>query len=538
MACAIFEFLGDVPMMDMFRNLGQSWVAKIFMILIALSFVMWGVSGYLVSGNSGSSTVATVNGQRISDAAFQKRLEETQARYNHVFGAAAAAKMAKENGFARDVLDGMIDNLLLATEASRLGLVVPEIALAKKVESIPSFQNKGVFSKSRYEKLLTANNMTPAQFEAMLRESMRLEQLQVIPQVMAMASDAEATRIWAWSQEYRDVSAAKLPATDFAAAAQPTEAEVVDYYHAHADQFQSPAQVQVRYVVLGPDHFVSKPPSPANAAASTSSATAAGRSAVSGHDRAEMAFQAQIENFKDRLFSNPDSLGAVARAYDLKIEDSGVLTAGKVPSQGPFTDPKALAAAFSKAVLAGKNSNAVTLANGDLLAVHLLHYTPGSAQPLRAVEGSITARLTATKAEQLAKSKAQALLVAARRDHNVDVLTDHGTYPVRQYLDVTRHNGQGLDAAMLKAVFAAPAPAAGAPTMGMVKSADGYQVFAVTRVSAPSVAALNPKVGAQIRATLEEQRGRLLSAAYLKDLRRHAKVKINATQLARFSHAS
>ena len=34
-------------MMDAFRNFGQSWVAKILMILIALSFVLWGVSGYL-----------------------------------------------------------------------------------------------------------------------------------------------------------------------------------------------------------------------------------------------------------------------------------------------------------------------------------------------------------------------------------------------------------------------------------------------------------------------------------------------------------
>ena len=188
-------------MMDTFRNFGQSWVAKILMILIALSFVLWGVSGYLFSGSASSSAVATVDGQKISDTVFQKRMKDAQARYSHVFGSATAAKMAEDKSFGLDVLNGLIDNMLLGAEARRLGLRVPNTALAKKVESIPAFQEKGVFSKSHYQKLLAANGMTPAQFEGMLRESMRLEQLQVIPQAIATASNAEATQVWAWSQE-------------------------------------------------------------------------------------------------------------------------------------------------------------------------------------------------------------------------------------------------------------------------------------------------------------------------------------------------
>ncbi|MHB1268281.1 MAG: peptidylprolyl isomerase, partial [Acidithiobacillus ferriphilus] len=97
-------------------------------------------------------------------------------------------------------------------------------------------------------------------------------------------------------------------------------------------------------------------------------------------------------------------------------------------------------------------------------------------------------------------------------------------------------NGQGLDNAALVAAFTTPAPAGGVPSMDMVKTSSGYQIFAVTRVTAPSAAAINPKVATQIRASLEEQRGRLLSTAYLKDLREHAKVKINNVRLAQISH--
>ena len=521
-------------MMETFRNFGRSWVAKSLMVLIALSFVLWGVSGYLFSGHSASSVVATVDGQKISDAAFQKRMKDTLARYSHIFGATTAAKMAADRSFGLEVLNGLIDNMLLGREAGRLNLQVPDAALAKKIESIPAFQEKGVFSKSLYQKLLAANGMTPAQFEDMLRESMRLEQLQVVPQVVATASKIEATRIWAWSQEYRDVSTVDVRDSDFAAAAGPTAAEVADYYHAHMDQFRLPAQVQVQYVVLGPKDFVAKSGTPTSPADS-SPPVATPHSVVAVNSSAENAFQAQVENFKDRLFSSPDGLNAVAKAYGLTVQESGVLTAGKVPTQGPFSDAKALDLAFSKAVLAGKNSTALTLANGDLLAVHLLHYTPGSVQPLSAVAGTITAKLTTENAEQLARKKAQALLTAARQAKDMNMLTEHGAYPLHAYRDVTRRNAQGLDKAVLEAAFMAPAPVGGVPSMDMVKTASGYRIFAVTRVTAPAPAAINPKVTAQIRASLEEQRGRLLATAYLKDLREHAKVKINNAQLAQIA---
>ncbi|EGQ63694.1 hypothetical protein GGI1_21023, partial [Acidithiobacillus sp. GGI-221] len=213
--------------------------------------------------------MATVDGQKISDAAFQKRMKDALARYSHIFGATTAAKMAADRSFGLEVLNGLIDNMLLGMEAGRLGLQVPDAALAKKSNPFQPFRRRALFPKNLYQKLLAANGMTPAQFEDMLRESMRLEQLQVVPQVIATASKVEATRIWAWSQEYRDVSTVDIRDSDFAAAARPTATQVADYYHAHMDQFRLPAQVQVQYVVLGPKDFVAKSGAPTSPAVSS-----------------------------------------------------------------------------------------------------------------------------------------------------------------------------------------------------------------------------------------------------------------------------
>ncbi|PKY11346.1 peptidylprolyl isomerase [Acidithiobacillus marinus] len=516
-------------MMDVFRNMGQSFVAKIIMALIALSFVLWGVSGYFMSGSSGPAAVASVNGHKITAAVFQKRLQETQERYQQVFGATTAAKMAKQSSFANEVLNGMIGNLLLGGEAAHMGLQVPNAALAKKIEAIPAFQVKGDFSKAKYQEVLTDHGMTPAQFEALLRESLRVEQLQVIPQIIAHASDQAAKDVWGWSQEYRDISTVTINANDFTSQAKPDNAAVKAFYDKHLSEFKLPAQVEVQYVVLGPQSF-------AGNGASTQSGTAgtASEKTASGaiDQAAENAFQAQVENFKDRLFSSANGLQPVAKAYHLQILNSGLLTEGKVLSSGPFSDPKALELAFSKAVLAGKNSTALTLKNGNLLAVHLLHYHPGTVQDLQAVQEKIVQRLTDVKSLQLAKSEAETLLAQARKEGKVGALSDGSHYPIKVHLNVTRKDAQGLSPALLTEAFSAPAPLQRKPSLGMIREDNGYTLYAVTQVVAPSATAVNPKVTAEIRASLEEQRGRLLSAAYLSDLREHAHVKINVAQLA------
>ncbi|MHB8248633.1 MAG: peptidylprolyl isomerase [Acidithiobacillus sp.] len=532
-------------MLEFFRNLGKSLAAKVLLILIALSFMLWGVSDYFLSGSDQGSIVAKVNGQKIGGAIFQKRLEDARARYTQVFGAAAAEKITQEQGFSEQILNSMINDVLLSKEGRHLGLQVPDAALVKKIESIPEFAENGHFSKSRYEKLLVANGLTPAQFEGMLRESMLLAQLQAIPQVAPLGNAGEAQQLWAWSQEYRDVESVEIPFAAFAQQAAPNAADIEAYYHAHVQAFQEPAQVQVQYVLFGPQAFFNQvgAKTPVTAAQESGHASAPGVSvaAVQSGDKvreekARQLFNAQMENFKDRLFSSPKNLAAVAQAYGLSVEESPVLVAGQVAATGPFHDPKALALAFGKAVLEGKNSEAITLPDGNLLAVHLVHFQPARVRPLAAVSPDITQILTTQNSEALAKAAAQQVWKAAQGGKALASLTRNGLFRYQNNANLTRHNVQGLPQGLLPTIFNAPAPRGGVPSLGMAKAGQEYVVFAVTRVGVPPAASLNPQVSAQIAQSLEEQRVQLLLAGYLQDLRSHGEVKVFPEQVAKFSH--
>ena len=59
-------------MLEMFRNAGKSWVAKILLLMLAGSFAVWGIQD--IFGGFASTALATVGGQEISGQQYQQFL--------------------------------------------------------------------------------------------------------------------------------------------------------------------------------------------------------------------------------------------------------------------------------------------------------------------------------------------------------------------------------------------------------------------------------------------------------------------------------
>ena len=79
-------------MLDAFRNVGQSWVAKILLVLIALSFGLWGVSGYF-SDKPATTAVAEVGGAPITQGMFRERYKQESDRIRQSMGQAFTPQM-------------------------------------------------------------------------------------------------------------------------------------------------------------------------------------------------------------------------------------------------------------------------------------------------------------------------------------------------------------------------------------------------------------------------------------------------------------
>jgi peptidyl-prolyl cis-trans isomerase D len=116
---------------------------------------------------------------------------------------------------------------------------------------------------------------------------------------------------------------------------------------------------------------------------------------------AQSKFAKMSEDFSESVFTQADSLKPAADKYHLSVQQSGWIS--RAAPQGPFANPKLLEALFSEDALKNKrNTDAVEVAPGTLVAARVLEHKPAALQSLESVQGAIQKHLALEEAGKLA----------------------------------------------------------------------------------------------------------------------------------------
>jgi peptidyl-prolyl cis-trans isomerase D len=236
-------------------------VIQIFLALIAITFMTWGIESYSRFRGDRDS-VATVNGMEISQREFNDELRRQQDQLRQMFGQNFDPAQFDTPESRKVLLDQLVSQRLVASVAQKGNLTVTDEALRETIGSIPAFQSDGKFSKSNYETLLRAQNppMTPGQFEARLRYDLALAQLTRAVGESAIPSRVVAERLIALEAQKREVAEARIPAQQFLAQVKVDEAKAKAYYEANQGQFRTPERLKAEYVVLSAAQLAKQDP--------------------------------------------------------------------------------------------------------------------------------------------------------------------------------------------------------------------------------------------------------------------------------------
>ncbi len=160
-------------MMDNLRTAANSVVLKIIFGIIIVSFILTGVSGYLISGNS--NYAAKVNGEEISRGQFENAVASERNRQQQQLGDQYSELAANENyvkAMRQQVLSRMIDEALLDQYAKKLGLGISDEQIKQAIFKEPAFQSNGKFDNARYTSIINNMGMTPDQYAQALRNQL------------------------------------------------------------------------------------------------------------------------------------------------------------------------------------------------------------------------------------------------------------------------------------------------------------------------------------------------------------------------------
>ncbi len=151
-------------MIKLMREASHSypWLLKSIMGVIALAFVItMGWWGFRDQPDAGS-VVASVGDLTVSRDEFRRAYENTYRYYKD-----KVPGEFKDETIKQLVVDQLVDNRTWLIAAKNLGLTVADDELREVIMQIPDFQKNGTFDPEIYQRLLSANHLTPALFEAM-----------------------------------------------------------------------------------------------------------------------------------------------------------------------------------------------------------------------------------------------------------------------------------------------------------------------------------------------------------------------------------
>jgi len=222
---------------------------------IVTSFLFFG-SDTLRMGNSRSSAaVASVNGEEIPPARFQRMQRNYLEYYRRAYQQNITPEMAERLGLTQQVINDLIQETLVLQQAKRERITVSDDELRLRIQSIPAFQEDGRFSRERYLTQLRQVRIEPSEFENEVRREMLRQKMESIVKEGIKVSDAEVEQVYNARYERVRADWALVETAPLLAQITVTDADAEAYLKGHEALFSRPERRRIQYVLITPKAF-------------------------------------------------------------------------------------------------------------------------------------------------------------------------------------------------------------------------------------------------------------------------------------------
>ncbi|MCR4268829.1 SurA N-terminal domain-containing protein [Nitratireductor sp. ZSWI3] len=369
-------------MLDSLRNAASTWIAKLLLGLLVVSFAVWGISGQLL--NDPSRNVLTVGDASVSMLDFRLAYDRQINALSQRLGTRVTREQAVAFGLDEQVLQQLAAGVLLDEEARRLGLGVSSDKLAQLTAEDPAFRGAdGRFDRQQFDFVLRQIGMRPADY---LKNR---EQVAVRQQIVEAATDGIAVpdemlkNIALYRGEDRTVEYVLVPRSVVEPIEAPQDAVLQAWFDERKADYAAPEYRKFSYVKLEPSDI-------------------ADREAVSD-EQVRKAYQASINQYttperrtiEQIVFANRQAAeGALKDLLDGKAFADVATAAGKTSqdtalgtlAKADIPDNAVAEAAF--ALEEGQFSEVIDGMFGPVI-VHVSAIEPEDVRPLGEVESDI-----------------------------------------------------------------------------------------------------------------------------------------------------
>ena len=233
-------------MLQIIRDRFTGKFALFILGLICVPFLFFGVTNYNFLGQSFAAKVDDVEISTFEvERTFQNQMQQNPQL--------AQAPVQYHQLIRESILDQLITQSLVDQYIARNGFRISDEMITNLIQGSPDFQVDGEFSKEKYYSELEINGVLPAQFEQMQRRNIRQSQLQRAVAATAFVTPSEYRRHLNIYGEQRQVAVATFELAGISEGIEVSEDDILAYYDARPDGFQSEETVDFEFIEIGRD---------------------------------------------------------------------------------------------------------------------------------------------------------------------------------------------------------------------------------------------------------------------------------------------
>lgn len=409
-------------MLQFIRDKTQGVTTWIIIIVICVSFAMFGISNYFVSGG-GSENAAEVGDVPITLSNF-KRAYRQLLEQQQISGQDLSA--IDQQKLREVALQQLIQLTMLVQAAEKQGFLITDKEILDLLAQIPELQQDGKFNPDRLQHMLYAVGMTQTQFFQTLRQKLLISQVQESLIESGFALPREVSAYNELYHQLRDMEFAVIPYTSYVSSISSSGIgdDVIEaFYQSHLDEYQEPVQVRLNYVELSPG---------------------------------TTDFANKSDQLASLSYESPDSLDDVSTTLNLPIQTTPFFTAKGDSRKAVTKNPDVLRVAFTDDLIREKfNSDVINLDSGALVVVRVAEYNPQHAKPLSEVKQDIVRELKIREAKKQAYLAGEALSKEIARGKSLTEVAKQSGYKYFNQKNVTRV-ADDVNQQVLQNLFALP----------------------------------------------------------------------------------
>ena len=228
-------------MISALRKFSSSVYAKIFLIIVAIPFIFWGMGPVFTGGNI--NTIVKIGNKKIQTEEFVQFV-----KYN------ASAEKKLDKNIINKLLLNFIGEKLIVLEIKDLNIQLSDSALSEIIKNEKIFQRNNEFSRAEYEKFLVTNSLNANTLENNILNEEKKRQLMFLIGGGVMPSNFLINKTYNQLNQSRELQLINLNEI-FKKKIKVTDDEINKYYNENKKNYENIYKT-IEYLEINPKNLI------------------------------------------------------------------------------------------------------------------------------------------------------------------------------------------------------------------------------------------------------------------------------------------